>query len=250
MLLKYTDNHPDVVALKATIERLKTQREAAGQSTTRSVADPLDLNPVYQRMKIGLGETEVEIAALKSKLAAAEATVNDLRKRVDTIPEIERQLSALNRDYEVMRAQYETLLERRESLRITGEVEQTGDQLQFRIIDPPRAALMPVGPNRPLSPRCAATVVCNGILGVALAFLLQQLNPVFTNRHELRRVHRPARVGPISFVRDAEDKSLMRRRALVFAGVFGALPIGLGFAVLLQAHIHRAVVGILSGLPL
>jgi polysaccharide chain length determinant protein (PEP-CTERM system associated) len=251
LLLKYTENHPDVIALKETIERLKKQRQAEGAARPSGLATgargnttPLEANPVYQRMRMGLSETDVDIATLKSKLAAEEKDVQDLQKLVDTIPEIERQLTAMNRDYEVTRDQYETLLKRRESLRITGEVEQSGDQLQFRVLDPPRASLRPVGPNRPFFLGGIAVVA----LGAAavLGFVLQQLNPAFMTRRELRELTGLPVLGAISLARGPEERAASKRRLLVFGAAAAALPAALAIAVLLQEPAHRLVASVLS----
>jgi polysaccharide chain length determinant protein (PEP-CTERM system associated) len=251
LLVKFTENHPDAVALKDTIARLKAQQAEETSRTSssgiRSNADSLETNPVYQRMRIGLSETEVEIATLESKATAAETAVEDLQKLVDTIPEVERQLTAMNRDYDVTRDQYETLLKRRESLHITGEVEQTGDQLQFRVIEPPRASLAPVGPNRPML-LGASTIAAIGA-GLVLAFLLQQLNPVFSNRLELREATGLPVLGTVSLAQNAHDRSVLRRRTVVFGAVAAALPIALGAVLLLQDSAQRIVAALLSVLP-
>lgn len=255
LLLKYTDNHPDAVALRETIARLQAQRdeELARDPSAGAAQRPgagsggLETNPVYQSMRMGLSQTEVEIATLRSRVSAEQASVKDLQRLVDTIPEIERQLNALDRDYDVTREQYELLLKRRESLRITGEVEQTGDQLQFRILEPPRASIAPVGPNRPLL--LAGTAAAAIGLALALALGLQQLNPVFENRRELRQITGLPVLGSVSLAATLGDRATSRRKSFVFAGVAAGLPVALGLAVLLQEPAHRALAGILSILP-
>jgi polysaccharide chain length determinant protein (PEP-CTERM system associated) len=253
LLLKYTENHPDVIALRETIARLRAQRDeeipsgAAGfQGSTDGVA-PLDTNPVFQSMRIGLSEADVEVATLRSKLAAQEAEVNELRRLVDTIPDIERQLSALNRDYAVTKEQYEQLLQRRESLHITGQVEQTGDQLQFRIIDPPRASINPVGPNRPMF-LVGTTLAALG-LGCVLALLLQQLNPVFMTRRELRDLVGLPVLGTVSRVQTARERANERRGIVAFGAMAAALPAALALVVVFQGPAHRIIADILSLLP-
>ncbi len=250
LLLKYTDNHPDVVALKQTIERLRGEQQARAPVSSGVAArpsnEPLEANPVYQRMRMGLSEAEVEIATLRSKIGAAEAEVKQLQTLVDTIPDIERQLTALNRDYSVTRDQYEILLKRRESLHMTGQVEETGDQLQFRVIDPPRAALQAVGPNRPML--LSGTMVAGIGIAVGLAFLLQQLNPVFTNRRELRQVTGLPVLGSVTYAQHPAGRLASRRRRIMFAAAVGALPIALGIAILVQAQAHGAISRLLVAL--
>lgn len=253
LLLKYTDNHPDVVALRETVARLRATQQAdlaRGPATVagpRVSAGPLEANPVYQRMRMGLSEAEVDIATLTTKLAAEEATIAELQRLVDTIPEIERQLTAMNRDYEVTRAQYETLLKRRESLHITGQVEQTGDQLQFRVIDPPRASLAPVGPARQLYLLGVAVVALGA--GIVLAFALHQLSPVFASRRELREITGLPVLGTVSWMTGAQERALLQRRTMIFGALAAALPIALGLAVVFQQPAHTLVAGLLSVLP-
>jgi polysaccharide chain length determinant protein (PEP-CTERM system associated) len=257
LLIKYTENHPDAIALQETIGRLEARRDAErarmpAQPSQPSLspltsAGPLESNPVYQRMRMGLSETEVEIATLTGKLQAAEAEVAQLQKLVDTIPEIERQLAAMNRDYDVTQEQYEILLKRRESLRLTGDVEQSGDQLTFRVIDEPRASLAPVGPDRPML--LVGTMVAAIATGGALAFLLQQLNPVFATRRELRDVTGLPVLGSLSLARNARDSAQRRRRNLRFTVAAVSMPLMLMFAVLLQAPAHKFVASVLAVLP-
>jgi polysaccharide chain length determinant protein (PEP-CTERM system associated) len=250
LLLKYTESHPDVVALRETIARLVAQRDeerpqVAGLSSGTSMGPgQLETNQFYQSMRIGLGATDVEIRALRSKVGAEEASIKELQRLVDTIPEIERQLTALNRDYEVTRQNYEELLQRRESLYITGEVEETGDQLQFNVIDEPRASAAPVGPDRPLL--LVATAVGGVVLALALAFLLQLVNPAFTSRRELREITGLPVLGTLSLAESTKDRSISRRKTLMFASVAAGLPVALGLAVLLEGPAQRALAGLLS----
>jgi polysaccharide chain length determinant protein (PEP-CTERM system associated) len=249
LLLRFTENHPDVVALKETIERLKAQQAAERVANSGAAGlEPLEANPVYQRMRTGLSEAEVDVRTLRAKLAAETAEIDRLQALVDTIPEIERQLTALDRDYEVTRQQYDLLLERRESLRITGEVEESGDQLQFRIIDPPRASVTPVGPYRSLY-LAASTVMAVGA-GLALAFLLHQLNPVFTSRRELRQVTGLPVLGSVSLACTPGERASSKRRRLAFAAASAALPAALGLAVLFQFRAHQVIAGLLVAVGL
>jgi len=253
LLLKDTENHPDVIALRETIDRLKAQKaeqrsrlpSQSQSGSTTTAGPPLETNPVYERMRIGKSEAEVEIATLKSKIAAQAADVANLQKSVDTIPETERQLTALNRDYDVTRQQYEILLKRRETLHITGEVEESGDQLQFRVMDPPHAPLAPVGPKRGLL-LIGTTIAAIGA-GLALAFLLQLIFPVFVTRRELREMTGLPVLGTVSLVQTVADRTVARRRKLIFFAIAAALPSVLIVVVVLAGPAHRAVAALITG---
>ena len=130
MLLQYTDKHPEIVALRDTIKRLEEEK-AQGAKVSTTVAPPtagssddmmmrsLDMNPVYQSMKISLSQADAELAEVRGQISAQEQAIGGLRSRMDAIPQVEAELSQLNRDYQVNKAQYDQLLQRLESARIS-----------------------------------------------------------------------------------------------------------------------------------
>ena len=63
------------------------------------------------------------------------------------MPQVEAEFTQLNRDYDVQKKTYESLLSRRESAAMGKDVQDTGGA-QFRVIDPPRVSPQPVAPNR------------------------------------------------------------------------------------------------------
>lgn len=187
LLSVYTEKHPDVIALQDRIDRLKEQK--AEENTAGGLGPdigPLDMNPVYQSMKIELNQIEVQIARLTTQIAQKRSAVAQLQRSVDTIPEVEAELSRLTRDRQVTQQRYEDLLGRLEQARLTQTADQNTEGLKFRLIDPPVPPLEPIGPNRPLF----LTVVLVFSLGVgtAVAFMFDQLNPVFHTRNELKSV--------------------------------------------------------------
>ena len=188
LLLQYTEKHPRVIALRETIEQLRKQAPAEPPVATpldsnRLAARMLDVNPVYQAMKINLSQTELELVELRNKIAQAQGVVGDLQSKVNTIPEVEAQLARLNRDYEVNKAQYTALLQRLESARLSESAEGSQEQLKFRIIEPPAVPLIAEGPNRVLLSAAVFALALGG--GLASAFILTQIRPVFSTRQSL-----------------------------------------------------------------
>lgn len=181
--LQYTDKHPRIGQLLDTIEMLKAQ-EAAALQAQREVAvsqplrqDPLDLNPVYQNMRIQLSSVDVEIASMRADRNQRRIEVNGLRTLVDTVPQVEAELNRLNRDYDVVKAKHRQLLQQLETANLGEDVSRSIDEVQFRIIDPPFSDATPVGPNRPLF--LAAILVLALGAGGMLAFLMNLVNPTF-----------------------------------------------------------------------
>ena len=133
LLLQYTEKHPKVIALEETIANIEAQ--AVSQSEKQRAATPLpknpqeamaralDINPVYQNLRVELSRAQVELAELREQISEYQSTVNNLNGKVDTIPQIEAELTRLNRDYEVNRTQHQQLLQRLESARLSESAE-------------------------------------------------------------------------------------------------------------------------------
>lgn len=187
MLLRYTDKHPDVIALRETLQQLQArqQEEIAalrrGDAGAAAVAGAQS-NPVYQNIQLQLNQVEVEIAALRTQLADRRRNEADLRRLVDTVPEVEAEYSRLTRDYDVTRAQYNSLLERLERARLSGDAEQTGT-VKFNIVDPPTASFQPIFPNRPLF--LFGVLVLGLGAGAGVAYLMHMMKGVFPNARSL-----------------------------------------------------------------
>jgi polysaccharide chain length determinant protein (PEP-CTERM system associated) len=244
--LKYTERHPDILVLEATIEQLKKQRDAelASVKGARATAG-LELNPVYQELRMSLTDAELELTTVRGKLAHQERRVAELRRAVDTVPEVEAELKRLNRDYDVTKKQYEELLGSLESARLSEQAEQSSDDIKFKIIDPPVATLQPVAPNRPLF----LSIVLVAALGAggALAFLQNQLAPVFTSRRRLAELTRVPVLGTVTLVQTPQQILTARVAAVAFGGGLVALIVAYGLTVTLQEQGVRLTHALFAG---
>jgi polysaccharide chain length determinant protein (PEP-CTERM system associated) len=234
LLVEFTEKHPEVVRIDQALKDLYSKREAEranGEAGVPMVSNPLDLNPVYQSIKIQRSKVEVELASLRAELGDKQATVDRLQKLVDVIPQVEAELNRLNRDYDVIKARYSEMLQRWEALQ-TGKRVKTGtEQVQFRIINPPFAALDPAGPPRDFF--ILAVSVFSVGTGLAIAFLLNLMFPVYHNTHDLAQYGRPI-LGTIG-LRESPDGVRKRRAAnLALAAASAAFLICMGAAMFLS----------------
>jgi polysaccharide chain length determinant protein (PEP-CTERM system associated) len=224
LLLRYTDKHPEVVALRQTIDDLKRQEAsevAQMQANSGSVDSvrPLSMNPVYQQIQGQLNQVQVEIAAFQGQAQQHRQEIANLRRFVDQAPEVEQEYARLSRDYSTDKEQYQRLVARREQARISDDAARTGI-VEFAVIEPPRAAPRPVAPKRPLL--IAAVLVMAVGAGLALALLPQLLRPTVDDVAALESLGRPV-LGAVSAVRTAADalnwKQQVRKVALNGAGL-------------------------------
>ena len=230
LLLKYTQKHPEVVALKDTIQRLKNRREQkrrrlakqAGQ-TSPGAASALDQNPVYQEIKASLAQARAEVAAARARVGQYRQQVKELKGKVDTIPKVEAKLAQLTRDYKVNKETYQKLLQRRQSAEISEEVESSSSQVQFKVVDPARVPTEPVSPNRPLLLSAGFGGALLG--GAALGVFFSLLWPAFYNRASL---YETTNIPVLGAVHRVATPAYRRRRLLELSAYGGA---GLGLAL-------------------
>lgn len=225
LLRRFTPKHPDVLAIQATIDRLREEQLSVLQPTdpgSDQSSQRLELNPVYQSMQISLNQAKVEVASLQATVREQSAAVEKLRSSVDTIPEIEAELTRLNRDYDTVRNKYQALVDRLEQARLSDDLGQTTDQVSFNIIEPPVAPIEPVGPFREVM--AGAVLVFAIGAGVALTFLLNLIKPVFCNTYKLGMVTGLQVLGVVEGFSTDDQKRSQRMDMLVFgAGAAGLL---------------------------
>jgi len=223
--LRFTDSHPDVIQVLSVLDGLRTQREQllasrTGSSVSMPTMSGLDMNPVYQQMKMSFNQSEIDLRELESQRKSQSRRVNQLRQKVDTIPEIEAELKRLVRDYDVTRGQYEQLLRRLEQAKLSGAAEESKEDVKFRIIDPPSVSAEPVGPNRPILTTGVLLLALGGAL--AVSFLFNLMRPVFFSTAQLERNFPYPVLGAITMVPGAtRGVSLLSASMLTIA--FGAL---------------------------
>lgn len=230
LLLRYTDRHPDVISVRATLEDLKQRREQEIASLRRGdsaavASSGIASNPVVQNLQMQVNQVEVDIAALRAQLAQNRDKTQELRGRLDSAPLVEAQFAQLNRDYEVNRAQYSNLLANYEKARL-GDQADTAGSVRFEVVQPPTAEFGPVSPRRTLL--LAGILVVAAALGGGLAFLLHLLRPVVVSVRGLSELVDLPVLGAVmaAFPEQLARDSRRDLRRLVLAcvalvGVFG-----------------------------
>jgi polysaccharide chain length determinant protein (PEP-CTERM system associated) len=255
LLLQYTDKHPEILALRDTIRRLEEEK-AQGAKVSTTVAAPsggstddmvmrsLDMNPVYQSMKISLSQADAELAEVRGQIAGQEQAIGALRSRMDAIPQVEADLSQLNRDYQVNKAQYDQLLHRLESARISQRADQSAGELKFRVIDPPTVPSVPSGPERTL---LSALVLLAGLgAGIGFALLLQQIRPVFSTKDTLRQVTGLPVLGSVTAAVLQSFVPWYRRQTALVGGAIAALVGAFMLNLLLQQNLRAMLRNLLG----
>jgi len=214
LMLNFTDQHPDVVATKRLITQLEERKveEAKLAGTVNSRGRNYD--PMMQQLNIALAESEAQVASMRARVTEYEARFERLKSMSNTVPAVEVEMQQLNRDYNVNKANYEKLLERRASAEISGELTSTSGLMSFRIVDPPTVPETPSGPDR----KKFFTLVLIGALvgGIGFAFIISQIRPTFHSQSTLRELTGLPILGTIPMVWTEQQKSKDKRKVYAF----------------------------------
>ena len=222
LLLQYTEQHPDVVSTRRILDEIKKERESELEQYVAQEQGgapvPLNENPVFQNMKMAVSEAQANVAALTARVREYEAREAKLNKLMDTVPQIEAEFSRLNRDHGVNKRNYEELVKRRQSLQLSDDATQTGDNVKFRIIEPPRVPIIPVGPDRPM---LSAAVLILG-LGVraGLAWLVAMVRPAVFTREGFSEFSDLPVLGTVSRIWTPQELVKRRVQHITFVAGF------------------------------
>jgi polysaccharide chain length determinant protein (PEP-CTERM system associated) len=230
LLLRFTDKHPDVIAARETLEQLKARQQAELDALKRG--DPaaaaitgLAANPVYQNIQLQLNQTDVEIASLRADVVNQQRTETELKRMLNTAPEVEAEFQRLTRDYDVEKAQYNALVDRLEKAKLSEGAAGTGI-VQFQVTNPPTSDLQPVAPRRPLI--LSVVLVTSVGVGVLVAWLLSQVRPVFNNLRSLADFTGFPVLGSVSRVWIERHREHVHRSLYKLVGASAALLIAFG----------------------
>jgi len=247
LLLQYTERHPEVIALKESLQRLEDQRaeqlKALGVSDSDQQLSALGANPVYQALQIAKNELDLEIATIEADLRDRERQLADLKALIDEVPGVEAELARLNRDYNIVYDQYQALIQSREMQQLSEQASAT-DQVEFRVLNPPRAGIEPVAPKRLLLLAGVLFAALGG--GAGLSWVLAQLQPVVSSARVLRELSGLPVIGTVSGFVDSRLARQRRVTALAFSTATAGLVLFIGGVAVFELvgpGIHSLMVG-------
>ena len=205
--LRYTDEYPEVIAQRRLVDGLRSGQIARApeapsaaprtptvQNTPQGRGVP---NPVYEQLKVRLVESEAVISSIERQVNDAERERVRLEEIARGAPGLQAEFTNLNRDYDVIRRNYDELLARREQMRIAAAADTEANKVKVQIIDPPQRPRTPVAPKRVLL--LSAVLLAGIAAGIVLVLMLDEVDTSFQSVDDLRKLGLPV-VGGISII--------------------------------------------------
>ena len=171
----YGDDHPEIRRLRAGLEGLKQREleqaakaadpkaqetasdktETAGQKAEAGpeVRDLIDLGQARQHvthLKAQLSVLDKEVEMRKAEQDRILRNLTQYQARLEKLPLRQQEMSRLTRDYEISKANYKSLLDKKFSAEMSTDMERRQKSERFTIIDAARVPSVPFKPNRPL----------------------------------------------------------------------------------------------------
>jgi len=248
LLLRFTDKHPDVIAARRTLEDLKKRQQTELAAVRRGdqaaiAASGLAASPVYQGIKLQLSRADVEVAAARRQVGDREGKIAELRKMINTAPEVEAEFARLNRDYDVTRGQYQALVERLNRAKLSDKAEATG-VVRFEVVDPPTGSDQPVYPDRI---RLILVVLLGGLAaGIGVAYLMHQIRPVFGSVRQLAELTQLPVLGVVSMTWLERHQAQARHAVWVYSMAVAVLIVVAAVTLLTESAASHFLHGLIA----
>lgn len=221
--LLYTEKHPDVLAAEHSVADLQSDVDAEKKTGQATDAKTQISNPAYEQLRLKLVDAQAVIPTLKDRLDKATADYNRAKSLSANLPDIEAKSQDINRDYDIIKKNYDELVARREATNLSQAADDRADRTQFRIVDPPQIPIFPAFPNRAL---LFSLVTLLGLAaGMSAPLALARFHHTFGSPARLRELGLPV-IGAITYVRGARPVGFLARAA---GGLFGAAAASLLF---------------------
>ena len=191
---RYTDKHPDVRKTKEQIARTEKMRErvvadmnspaSSEESSAATAAEPK--SPMLLDLESQLKANRIEITNHQAEIRDLQAKVGQYQGRLNAAPVMEQQFADISRDYEQSKANYDSLLSKRNQSEMATDLEKTQQGEHFRMLDPPNLPIKPYKPNR--LRMCGIGLIVGLVFGVAAAFGREKMSGMIYTEREIKKL--------------------------------------------------------------
>ncbi|HFC46683.1 MAG TPA: hypothetical protein ENJ63_02245, partial [Dissulfuribacter thermophilus] len=186
LLSKVTKKHPDVVRLEEEIKSLEEKLAKLPKDERMELAEDEPTNPAYINLKTQIKSAELELEGLRKKRQEFEKKWQEYVKRLEKMPEVERQYNDLMRDYEIATGKYREIMAKLTEAKQGELLEKTQAGERFTVIDSPQIPERPVKPNRPVI-ALIGFILGLGV-GVGMAAIVESMDTTIRVPKDIKKV--------------------------------------------------------------
>jgi polysaccharide chain length determinant protein (PEP-CTERM system associated) len=208
----YGPAHPDIKKVKRQIADLKSKIQAGSNEDNPGVIVAGSSASMLIQVKIATANST--IVSLKKQRKEIESRIEDLEKRIQRTPQVERAFKSLDRDYLNIKERYEDLRDKETTARLSQSMEEQSKAERFALVEPPLLPHKPDKPNR-------KKIVLMGLLlaimgGIGLVFLREQLDGSIHGASQLTHITKRVPLVSIAYIENSKD-FIQNKRKLIYA---------------------------------
>ncbi len=187
LLLHYTSDYPDVIAMRRRITDLKKKmaQQASTPVTARTPGSPVTTREsvAVQQMRAQLRAADLGIEEKRKEQGALQSQIHSYQERLQSTPAIEQEYKLITRDHDQAQAFYNDLLGKMHTATMSTDLEKAQEGEHFQVMD---AANLPDQPTSPKRSVFAASGAGFGLaLGLAIAGLLEYRDTTLRSERDI-----------------------------------------------------------------
>ena len=240
MRTELREKHPDVISKQAEIDSVNQAMAQMIGEWKQKIIDKEERVKKYPDMQVINLEAQIklldgEVKRMQGILDGLEKQTAPLIERINSIPEVQVALAAIDREYQTKKAAYDQMLNKQQSIALGAEAltQQQGETIQ--VIDAANLPSLPVAPKR-FTLFVVALALGIGI-GFSLAALVElpRLLTIQTTEDAAHYTGLPVLVSLPELLTAKEARSRpLRRRLLLAAGVVATILATPALAIVLK----------------
>jgi polysaccharide chain length determinant protein (PEP-CTERM system associated) len=208
---RYTDDYPDVVAVKRKISELR-QKIAASPATVATLS-PTTPKPTdslgVQQLRAQIRAMDQGIAQKKRDQATIQGQLHLYQERVASSPAVEEEYKSITRDNQTAQTFYDDLLNKMNQSKMATDLERRQQGEQFRVMDEPNLPESPTSPKRQVF--VGGGLAAGLFLGLLIVALLEYLDTALRSERDIYAFTKLPTLGVIGYNGDPELVKTKRR---------------------------------------
>jgi polysaccharide chain length determinant protein (PEP-CTERM system associated) len=219
---QYKDIHPDVIAKQKEVDEVQQQMDNMDKEWKEKIKEKQerlskrpDLTANSVQAQIDMADSEIK--RQQKALVDNQTAINTLVDRINKVPGVDVELSAIERDYQTKKAAYDELLEQQQKIGLNTEAitQQQGEGIE--VVDAANLPQKPVAPKRIM----LAMLGLGAGLGLGLllvgAFEGPRLLTIQNSEDARHYTGLPVLLSVPELLTPQEARSVPRRRRLLLA---------------------------------
>jgi polysaccharide chain length determinant protein (PEP-CTERM system associated) len=212
---RYTDDYPDVVAVKRKIKELRQKMAATPPTTAAAAVTPSSTaakasdSLAVTQMRARIRAMDLAIAQKKHDQSEIQTQLHLYQERVASSPQVEEEYKNITRDNQMAQAFYDDLLNKIQTATMAANLEKRQQGEQFRVMDEPNLPESPASPKRPVY--VGGGLGAGLLVGLLIVGLLEYLDTAVRTERDIWAFTKLPTLGVIAFNGEPEAATVKRR---------------------------------------